>query len=70
MTETVNELPKRNSKYFLTASLIALSIAVVGFLKTFFIPSVRGTFEAPLVIYVHGGFLFLWTVFLVVQTVR
>ena len=69
MTETVNELPKRRSKYFLTASLIAFTIAIVGFLKTFFIPSVTGTFEAPPVIYIHGGFLFLWTVFFVLQTV-
>lgn len=69
MTETVNELPKRRSKYFLTASLIALAIAIVGFLKTFFMPSIRGEFEAPPVIYIHGGFLFLWTVFLVIQTI-
>lgn len=49
--------------------MIALGISVAGFVKTFFVPKFNGTFEAPLVIYIHGGFLFLWTVFFVVQAI-
>lgn len=65
---TVNA-PVKRSRYFLAASVLALVLVLVGFLKTFFIPKLYGTFEAPPVIYVHGGFLFLWTVFFVVQAV-
>jgi len=65
---TINNKAVR-SRYFFTAACVALAVAIVGFLKTFFVPSVRGTFTAPLIIYVHGGFLFLWTVFFVVQTI-
>ncbi|MFT3745736.1 MAG: hypothetical protein QM785_15780 [Pyrinomonadaceae bacterium] len=61
--------PVKRSRYFLAASVLALVFALVGFLKTFIIPKLSGTFEAPAVIYVHGGFLFLWTVFFVVQAV-
>ena len=63
-----SELKVKKSRYFFAASLLALACVVVGFLKTFLIPKFYGTFEAPLVIYIHGGFLFLWTVFFVVQS--
>jgi hypothetical protein len=59
---------KRKSRYFLVASCIALAITLVGFFKTFILPSARGTFSAPAVIYVHGALLFLWTVLLVTQS--
>ncbi len=65
------EIPTRRirSRYFLTAAAIALVIVLVGFLKTFFVPTFRGTFSAPLVIYLHGVFLFLWTLFFVFQVI-
>lgn len=70
MTETpINNIATKRSRYFLTAACLALLIGFVGFLKTFFIPSIRGTFTAPLIIYLHGGFLFLWTLFFVVQAI-
>lgn len=59
---------RKRSRYFLFASCLALVVAFVGFFKTFFLPSVRGTFSAPAVIYIHGGFLFLWTTVLVIQS--
>lgn len=66
---TLTERPlKRKSRYFLVASCLALAVTFVGFFKTFFLPSVRGTFSAPAVIYVHGGLLFLWTALLVMQS--
>ena len=70
MTIALTERPrKRKSRYFLVASCIALAVTLAGFFKTFIIPSARGTFSAPAVIYIHGGLLFLWTAFLVTQSV-
>jgi hypothetical protein len=69
MVTTLTERPrKRKSRYFLVASGIALVITFVGFFKTFILPFARGTFSAPAIIYVHGGLLFLWTAFLVTQS--
>jgi len=66
---TLHERPlKRKSRYFLVASCLALVVTLVGFFKTFILPSGRGTFSAPAVIYIHGGLLFLWTAFLVMQS--
>ena len=66
---SLTEIPlKRKSRYFLVASCLALLVTLVGFFKTFILPSTRGTFSAPAVIYVHGGLLFLWTTFLVMQS--
>jgi hypothetical protein len=70
MVATLTErLRRRKSRFFLVASCLALAVTLVGFFKTFFLPSARGTFSAPLVIYVHGGLLFLWTTFFVMQSV-
>src|SRR5687768_2532754 len=66
---TLTERPlKQKSRYFLVASCLALVVTLVGFFKTFILPSARGTFSAPSVIYVHGGLLFLWTAFVVMQS--
>jgi hypothetical protein len=59
---------RRKSRYFLVAASIALTVVIIGFWTTFFIPYAQGTFEAPPVIYIHGGFLFLWTLLLVLQS--
>ncbi len=70
MTATHTETPvRRKSRYFLVASCLALGITFVGFFKTFILPVAGGTFSAPAVIYVHGGLLFGWTAFLVMQSV-
>jgi hypothetical protein len=62
-------LPAPRSRYFLTAACIALAVVLIGFWKTFFLPSFQGTFTAPAIIYFHGTLLFLWTIFLVAQSV-
>ena len=64
---TAVSTPAKRNRYFFAASLIALAFALIGFLKTFFIPKMYGVFEAPPVIYIHGGLLFLWAAFFVVQ---
>lgn len=63
------KLPTRKSRYFLTAACLALAVVLIGFWKTFFLPSFQGTFTAPAIVYIHGGLLFLWTIFLVAQSV-
>jgi hypothetical protein len=70
MTSTLAEVPRRRkSRYFLVASCLALAVTLVGFFKTFFLPSLRGTFSAPAVIYIHGALLFSWTALLVTQSI-
>jgi hypothetical protein len=51
----------------LTAALLALAVVLIGFWTTFILPSFKGEFSAPAVIYVHGAFLFLWTLMLLLQ---
>jgi hypothetical protein len=60
---------RHKTRFFLIASCLALAVALVGFFKTFFLPSFRGTFSAPAIIYIHGGLLFLWAVVLVLQSI-
>ena len=62
------KIPTQRSRYFLAAACIALAVVLIGFWKTFILPSFQGTFTAPPVIYIHGAFLFAWTVFLVFQS--
>lgn len=70
MTAILTERARKpKSRYFLVASCLALAVTFVGFFKTFILPSARGTFSAPAVIYIHGGFLFLWTAVFVTQSV-
>lgn len=67
---TLAERPRRQkSRYFLVAACLALAVTFVGFFKTFILPSARGTFSAPFVIYLHGGLLFLWAALFVTQSV-
>jgi uncharacterized membrane protein len=67
-TRAVERASSPKSRYFLGAACLALAVTLIGFFKTFLLPSARGTFSAPAVIYVHGGFLFLWTAVFVTQT--
>lgn len=55
------------SKFYLYMAFGFLAIAIAGFSTTFFIPLARGTFNAPLVIHVHGALLFGWLVLLILQ---
>ena len=53
----------------MTAALIALAVVLIGFWKTFILPSFLGTFTAPPIVYIHGALLFLWTLFLLSQAI-
>ena len=61
-------IPRKKSRYFLVAACIALAVVLTGFWTTFILPSFKGEFSAPPVIYVHGAFLFLWTLVLLFQS--
>ena len=61
-------LSKNRDNYFFVASLFALAVVVTGFFTTFIVPSFQRTFDAPLVVYLHGGFLFLWSLVFITQT--
>jgi uncharacterized membrane protein len=63
------KLPVQKSRYFLPAAFIALGVVLIGFWKTFVVPSFQGTFTAPPIIYIHGALLFLWTLFLLTQSI-
>jgi uncharacterized membrane protein len=69
MVAPVIKLPAERSRYFLTAAFLALAVVLIGFWKTFILPSFQGTFTAPSVIYIHGALLFAWTLFLVTQSI-
>lgn len=57
-------------KYFSLYSVvgfIGLAAALIGFSKTFIFPVAAGTFNAPMIVYVHGAFTFSWVVLFLVQ---
>lgn len=57
----------RTGRFHVGMAWLALGVAVVGFLPTFFLPLARGAFGAPPVVYAHGALLFAWLVLYVVQ---
>lgn len=58
----------RHSRLFLRVGAFGIAVAIVGFGKTFFYPLFTGAFAAPLMIYVHGAFLFGWVIFFAAQS--
>ena len=49
-------------------ALTCLAISVIGFLPTFFLPVVQGTFGREPIVYVHGLLFFAWMIFFATQT--
>jgi len=58
---------QKRSLFFPFASIGFLAVALVGFSTTFFLPVFRGTFHAPIIIYVHGALLFTWLLLFIAQ---
>jgi len=56
------------SGFYSLIAVAGLAVAVIGFAPTFFIPSLRGEFRAPSIVYVHGAFAFAWVLLFVAQT--
>lgn len=53
---------KNRPRFFIAMGFVALTVALVGFAKTFFVPVVTGVFQAPIVIYFHGACAFAWII--------
>ncbi len=47
--------------------MIGLLAVLVGFAKTFILPVSRGSFSAPVIVYVHGAFAFSWIMLFIYQ---
>lgn len=58
----------RLSPFFPAAPAFALTVALVGFSKTFFLPLVAGAFAAPAVKWAHAGLMFGWLLVFLLQT--
>lgn len=59
--------PKRRTAFFLLNSVFFLLIALTGFSKTFIAPSINGSFNAPLIVYIHGALAFGWVLLFLLQ---
>jgi len=59
---------KKTPSFFIFMAIIALLAVVIGFGKTFIIPTAKGTFAAPPIIHIHGAFAFSWILLFLIQT--
>lgn len=53
---------------YLLIAIIGFVAVHIGFATTFLIPVTEGTFEAPVIIYIHGMVAFAWILLFLVQT--
>jgi len=70
MKETTSIVNKetRTPSFFIIIAIVGLFAVLIGFAKTFIIPTVEGTFKAPLIIHIHGAFAFSWILLFLIQT--
>lgn len=54
--------------FYVIMSTVCLTVAVLGFGPSFFLPLAQGTFVRPPVFYIHGLLFFSWTLFFCSQT--
>jgi hypothetical protein len=59
----------RKTKFFLVIGFVGLVAVLTGFSTTFLMPLSKGTFRAPLIIYVHGALAFSWICLFITQSV-
>ncbi len=59
---------RKTPSFFIFIAIIGLLAVLIGFGKTFIVPTVKGTFSAPLLIHIHGAFAFSWIVLFLIQT--
>jgi hypothetical protein len=53
--------------FYVAMAGLCLGVALIGFAGTFFAPLAQGRFDAPAVIFVHGGLFFAWLILFVGQ---
>lgn len=54
--------------YFFCLAMVGLLAVLIGFAKTFIIPVSKGSFSAPVIVYIHGAFAFSWILLFIIQT--
>jgi len=70
MKETTSVVNKetRTPSFFIIIAIVGLLAVLIGFAKTFIIPTVEGTFKAPPIVHIHGAFAFAWVLLFLIQT--
>jgi hypothetical protein len=58
---------RKVSGFFVGMALLGLAVALAGFSRTYFFPVAAGTFDAPLVVHLHGAAAFAWVLLFVLQ---
>jgi hypothetical protein len=59
---------KATLSFFVFIAVIGVLAVLIGFGKTFIVPTAEGTFKAPVVIHIHGAFAFTWILLFLIQT--
>ena len=59
---------KKIPSFFIFIAIVGLLAVLIGFGKTFIIPTANGTFSAPAIIHIHGAFAFSWILLFLIQT--
>ena len=55
-------------QFYVWMAAACFTIAVLGFMPTYFVPILHGQFNAPPIVHIHGVVLFSWVAFFFVQT--
>jgi hypothetical protein len=61
-------IPTKKISFFFIMAVVGLLAVVIGFAKTFFIPVIGGSFDAPASVHIHGSFAFAWVILFAVQS--
>jgi hypothetical protein len=67
-TDLIVGKKKKTLSFFAIVAIIGLAAVLIGFAKTFIIPTAEGTFKAPIIIHIHGAFAFAWILLFLLQT--
>jgi len=59
---------RKTLSFFVFMAIVGVVAVLIGFGKTFIIPTTEGTFRAPLIIHIHGAFAFTWILLFLIQT--
>src|SRR5678815_4763696 len=66
--QVVAEKRKKAPSFFVFIAIVGVLAVLIGFGKTFIIPTAEGTFKAPLIVHIHGAFAFTWILLFLMQT--
>jgi hypothetical protein len=55
-------------RFYMWMAVSCFTIAVVGFLPTYWMPLAKGSFKAEPMVHIHGALMFAWVTFFVAQT--